>query len=189
MIRQRLSTRRSRRRGFSLMEMIVAFTLASMLGILLAQACATFGRTALEVEARARIAREAILATQSLACDLGGFLADGLGRTGTLTQYQFVGSPQWDASQGSPSGSLLWLNFQGASSGNPIVIKYEWLAGSNQLVRFDSSTGVTTTTANYVTTFSVAPEPGNAANVQITLTITFRNFAATYTLIGVKPSS
>ena len=56
MIRQRISTRRSRRRGFSLAEMIVAFTLASMLGILLAQACATFGRTALEVEARARIA-------------------------------------------------------------------------------------------------------------------------------------
>jgi type II secretory pathway pseudopilin PulG len=188
MIRQRLSTRRSRRRGFSLMEMIVAFTLAAILGILLAQACATFGRTALEVEARARIAREAILTTQSLAYDLSGFLADSPGRTGTLTQYQF-GSPPWDTSQGSPPGSLLWLNFQGASSGNPIVIKYEWLAGSNQLVRFDSSTGVTTTTANYVTGFSVAPEPGNAANVQITLTITFRNFAATYTLIGVNPTS
>jgi prepilin-type N-terminal cleavage/methylation domain-containing protein len=186
MIRQRLSTRRSRRRGFSLVEMIVALTLASMLGILLAQACATFGRTALEVEARARIAREAILATQSLACDLGGYLADGSGRTGTRSQYQFT---SWNLPQASPPGSLLWLNFQGASSGNPIVIKYEWLAGSNQLVRFDSSTGVTTTTANYVTAFSVAPEPGNAANVQITLTITFRNFAATYTLIGVKPSS
>jgi prepilin-type N-terminal cleavage/methylation domain-containing protein len=185
MIGQRLSTRRSRRRGFSLVEMIVALTLASMLGILLAQACATFGRTALEVEARARIAREAILATQSLACDLGGFLADGSGRTGTRSQYQFT---SWNLPQASPPGSLLWLNFQGASSGNPIVI-YEWLAGSNQLVRFDSSTGVTTTTANYVTAFSVAPEPGNAANVQITLTITFRNFAATYTLIGVNPSS
>ena len=179
---------RGRRRGFSLMEMIVASLLASLLGILLAQTCATFGRNALEVEARARIAREAILATQSLACDLGGFLAASPGRTGTLSQYQF-GSPPWDLSQGTPPGSILWLNFQGASPGNPIVIKYEWLAEGNQLVRFDSSTSVTTTIANHVTGFSVEPEPANSANVQITITITFRNFTATYTLIGVNPTS
>jgi prepilin-type N-terminal cleavage/methylation domain-containing protein len=179
---------RNCRRGFSLMEMIVACALASLLGLLLAQACATFGRTALEVEARARIAREAILATQSLACDLGGYLADSPGRTGTLTQYPF-GAPPWDLSQGSPPGSILWLNFQGASPGNPIVIKYEWLATGNQLLRFNSSTNVTTTIANYVTAFSVEPEPGNSANVQITMTIAYRNFTATYTLIGVSPSS
>ena len=179
---------RSRRRGFTMIEMIVASTLAAMLGILLAQACATFGRNALEVETRARIAREAILATQSLACDLGGFLADTPGRTGTLIQYPF-GVPPWDVTQGSPAGSILWLNFQGASSGNPIVIKYEWLIPGNQLVRFNSSTNVTTTIANYVTGFSVQTEPGNSANVQITITITYRNFAATYNLIGVSPSS
>ena len=188
MIRQGSSTWRSRRHGFSLVEMIVAFTLASLLGILLAQASATFGRNALEVEARARIAREAILATQSLACDLGGYLADSPGRTGTLSQYQF-GSPPWDLSQGSPPGSLLWLNFQGASSANPIVIKYEWLTQGNQLVRLDSTTGVPTTIANSVTGFSVVPEPANSANVQVTLTITFRNFTATYSLIGVNSSS
>jgi prepilin-type N-terminal cleavage/methylation domain-containing protein len=178
---------RSRRRGFTMVEMIVASALAAMLGLLLAQACTTFGRAALEVEARARIAREATLATQSLACDLGGFLADTQGRTGTLIQYPF-GVPPWDVSQGSPAGSMLWLNFQGASDGNPIVIKYEWLTAENQLLRYDSSTNVTTTIANYVTAFSVQTEPGNSANVQITFTITFRNFTATYTLIGVSPS-
>jgi prepilin-type N-terminal cleavage/methylation domain-containing protein len=176
----------NRRRGFSMMEMIVASALAALLGLLLAQACVTFGRNALDVEARARIAREAILVTQSLACDLGGFLADTPGRTGTVTQFPLFGNPPWDLTQGTPPGSILLLNFQGAS---PIVIKYEWLSEGNQLVRLDSSTNVTTTIANYVTGFSVAPEPANSANVQITITIAYRNFTATYTLIGVSPSS
>lgn len=178
-------TGRSRRRGFSMIEMIVASMLTAMLGILLAQATVTFGRPALEVEARARITQEAILATQSFACDLGGFLADSVGRTGTLVQYQLA-SPPWDASQGTPPGSVLLVNFQGLSAGNPIVISYQ-LQGS-QLCRIDSSTGVTTTIANYVTAFSVEPQPGNSANVQINFTIAFRYFTATYTLIGVPPS-
>ncbi len=189
MIRKGGCTGRSRRRGFSMMEMIVASMLAALLGMLLAQACVTFGRPALEVEARARISQESILAAQSLACDLGGFLADSPGRTGIYPQtsppspYQFV---DWDFSQGSPPGTVLLLNFQGLSSGEPIVIKYELLG--NQLVRSNSSTGLTTTIANYVTGFTVEPDPGNASCVQINITIAFRYFSATYTLIGVPPS-
>jgi hypothetical protein len=155
-----------------------------MLGVLLAQACVTFGRPALEVEARARITQEAILATQSLACDLGGFLADSPGRTGTYPQgspspYQFV---DWDLSQ----GDVVLLNFQGVSSNDLVIISYQ-LQG-NQLVRSNSSTGVTTTIANYVTGFTVAPVPNNAKQALITITIAFRYFTATYTLIGVSPS-
>ena len=73
-----------RRRGFSLTEMVVAAVLATLLMSLLAMSWVAFGRPALEVEARARIAQEGILATQSIACDLGGFLADTPGQTGTL---------------------------------------------------------------------------------------------------------
>ena len=65
--------------------------LATILGLLLAMSCATFGRPALEVDARARITQEGILAAQSIACDLGGFLADSSGRTGTSSQYDFPG--------------------------------------------------------------------------------------------------
>jgi type II secretory pathway pseudopilin PulG len=185
MIRQCRCTRRNRSRGFTLMEMIIAGMLAALLGMLLAGALVAFGRPALEVEARARITQEAILATQSLACDLGGFLADISGRTGTLVQYPFS-VPPWDVSQGTPPGTVLLLNFQGASSGNLIVISYQ--RQGNLLVRSNSSTLVTTTIANYVTGFSVEPDPGNPNNVHINITIAFRNFTATYTLIGVTPS-
>jgi prepilin-type N-terminal cleavage/methylation domain-containing protein len=179
MIRQGRCAGRSRRRGFTMMEMIIASVLTALLGMLLAGACATFGRPALEVEARARITQESIMAAQSLACDLGGFLADSPGRTGTLSQYQFV---DWDLSQ----GDVLLLNFQGGGSGNPIVISYQ-LQG-NQLVRSNSSTGVATTIANYVTGFTVAPVANNANQALITITIAFRYFTGTYTLIGVSPS-
>ena len=160
--------------------------LASLLGILLAGACVTFGRPALEVNARARITQEAILATQSLACDLGGFLADGPGRTGTLVQYHFA-NPPWDVSQGTPPGTVLLLNFQGLSSGEPVVITYQLQA--NLLVRSNSSTGVTTTIATHVTGFSVAQDPNDANQVDIQITISFREFTATYSLIGVSPAS
>jgi type II secretory pathway component PulJ len=166
------------RRGYGLIEMMVAGFLASLLGILMALACATFARPALEVEARARIAQEATLATQSLACDLGGYLADSAGRTGDPTQYNFAG---WNVS----NPGVLLLNYQGASSGNTISITYE-LSG-NQLVRYDSSTGVTTTIANHVTSFAVSVDPDNAAEVLIQFTISFRYFTASYTLIGVSP--
>ena len=84
---------------------------------------ATFGRPALEVEARARIEQEGILAAQSLACDFGGFLADTPGRTGTMSvgaqnPYQFTG---WNASN---SGVLL-LNYYVASTPSVITITYQ----------------------------------------------------------------
>jgi len=186
MIRQGRCTGRNRQRGFTVVEMIIVSMLATLLGMLLAGACVAFGRPALEVESRARITQEAILATQSLACDLGGFLADSPGRTGNLGQYQFS-VPPWDLSQGDPAGTVLLLNFQGASSLDPpIVITYQ-LQG-NLLVRSNSSTGVVTTIAKYMTGFSVEQDPGNANNVHITITIAYRYFTTTYTLIGVNPS-
>jgi hypothetical protein len=167
--------------------MVIASFLASLLGILMAMACVTFARPALEVEARARIAQEGILATQSLACDLGGFLADSPGRTGSFlmgassSPYQFL---SWDLSH----GNVLILNFQGAT-GNPgdlVIITYQ-LQG-NLFVRSNSSTGATTTVAKYVTGFAVAPNPSNTQQAQIQITIAFRYFTATYTLIGMPPT-
>ena len=83
---------------------------------------------------------------------------------------------------------MLILNFQGAT-GNPgdlVIITYQ-LQG-NLLVRSNSSTGATTTVAKYVTGFAVAPNPSNTQQARIQITIAFRYFTATYTLIGVPPS-
>ena len=83
-----------RRAGITMTEMVVATVLATLLMMMLATTWAAFGRPALEVEARARIEQEGILAAQSLACDFGGFLADTPGRTATVgvgsqNPYQF----------------------------------------------------------------------------------------------------
>jgi hypothetical protein len=166
--------------------MVVASALASLLMILLATTWANFGRPALEVEARARIEQEGILAAQSLACDFAGFLADTPGRTGTYLDgtanpYQ-AASPPWNAS----TAGVLILNFYGASTSDVIAITYE-LQG-NVLVRTNSSTGVTTSVARYVTAFSVAANPNDSSQVVITITIAYRNFTSTFTLIGVSPT-
>ncbi len=158
---------------------MVASVLAAFLGMLLGLSCASFGRSALEVECRARIAQEGILAAQSLACDLGGFVADAPGRTGTLAQYSFT---NWDTSQ----PDVLAIYFQGTGPSDVIAITYQ-LSG-NQLVRTNSSSGVTTTIARYVTAFSVGLNPDNTSQVLIQFTITYRSFASTYTLIGISPT-
>jgi hypothetical protein len=172
--------------GITVTEMVVATGLASLLMIVLATTWANFGRPALEVEARARIEQEGILAAQSLACDFGGFLADTPGRTGSYqdrlaSPYQ-AASPPWDLS----TPGVLILNFYGASTSDVIAITYQ-LEG-NLLVRTNSSTGVTTTVARYVTDFSPATNPNDSSQVVITITIAYRNFTSTFTLIGVDPT-
>jgi hypothetical protein len=157
---------------------MVASILAALLGFLLALSCASFGRSALEVESRARIVQEGILAAQSIACDFGGYLADSSGRAGDLTQYSLT---SWDVSQ----PDLLILYFQGTSSSDVIVVTYQ--QSGDQLVRSNLSSGVTTTVARHLTGFSVGPNPQNAAQALIQITVTFRLFSSTYTLIGTSP--
>ena len=162
------------------METVLTAFLGTMLGLLLATACATFARPGLEVDARARITQEGILAAQSIACDLSAVTwPDSAGRTGTSSQYNFTG---WDLSE----GNALILNFQGATTSDLVAITYQ-LSG-NQLVRYNSSSGITTTIAKYVTGFAVEPNPANASQALIQITISFRYFTSTYTLIGVSPT-
>lgn len=174
----------SRRASFSMTEMTVASALAALVMILVATTWTTFGKPALEVEARARIEQEGILAVQSLACDLGGFLADLPGRSGPLTAassniYQFTG---WDVSH----PGVLLLNYVGPSTSPVITVSYQ-LQGS-VLERTDYSTGVITPAARYVSAFSVSTMPGNPSQIQISITIAYSYFSSTFTLIGVLPS-
>jgi hypothetical protein len=174
------------RAGITVLEMVVATILASLLMVLLATTWANFGRPALEVEARARIEQEGIVAAHSLACDFGGFLADTPGRTG---DYQDGNSNPYQASNppwGLGTPGVLILNFYGASQSDAIAITYQ-LEG-NLLVRTNSSTGVTTVVARYVTAFSAVANPANSSQVMVTITIAYRNFTSTFTLIGVPPT-
>ena len=140
-------------------ELVVASALGAFLMTLVATTWTNLGVPALEVAARARIEQEGILTAQSLACDLGGFLADLPGRTGAMqtgvaNPYQASGTPPWNTS----NPGVLLLNFTGASQADVIVITYQ-LEGS-QLVRTNSSTGVSTTVASYVTAFSASAATG-----------------------------
>jgi prepilin-type N-terminal cleavage/methylation domain-containing protein len=178
-LRSGRSTRKPSRRGFTLTEMVVATALTTLIMMLLGITWMAFGRPAVDVEARARIEQEGILAAQSLACDLGGFLSDSSGRTGSSAQYQFA---DWNLSD----SSVLLINFQGTDSSDIIVVSYQ-LQG-NQLVRSNSATGVSTTIARYVTGFTVGPDQQNPNWAQIQITISYRSFSSTFTLIGVSPS-
>jgi hypothetical protein len=169
--------------------MVIATGLASLLMMLLATTWATFGRPALDVEARARIEQEGILATQSLACDFGGFLPDVPKSSGAMSDgvqrpypYQAAGSPPWNVS----NPGVLMLNFYGASTSEVVTVTYQ-LEG-NQLVRTSTSTGVQTTVARYVTGFTPAPVQDQPNQVSITITIGYGNFTSTFTLVGVSPS-
>jgi hypothetical protein len=177
-----------------MIEMVVATGMATLLVILLATSWATFGRPGLEVEARARIEQEGILIAQSLACDLGGFLDDdpsaSPGRTGgtlidfpptnTFNPYQFSG---WSTS----NPGVLLLSFSDLTTSLGYTVTYQ--VESNQLLRTctNLSTGASTTmtVARYVSSFS--PQSGES-NLQMTVTLSYRNFTSTFTLIGVPPS-
>jgi Tfp pilus assembly protein PilW len=172
-------SRRLGSRGFTLIEMVVAAMLTTLVMMLLGISWMSFGRPAVDVECRARIEREGILTAQSLACDLGGFVGDAPGRTGTLSAYQFV---DWDLS----NNDVLLLNFQESQGGGLVVISYQ-LQGS-ELTRTNSATGVTTTIARYVTAFSVASDPDNSNYAVIQITISYRYFTSTFTLVGVNPA-
>src|SRR3954468_23624981 len=70
------------RRGFTLIEMVVATFLIALLSTLVALAWKVFGVPAVKVEARARLALSANLAAASLAQDMGGYQVRLEGKTG-----------------------------------------------------------------------------------------------------------
>jgi hypothetical protein len=67
------------RRGFTVLEMMLAGFLMALMGILLGNAWAAFGRPAISSVARSRVAQEANLAAEALAHDLGMLAQDVVG--------------------------------------------------------------------------------------------------------------
>ena len=60
-----------RRRGFTLIEMLITGLLMALMAVLLGNAWAAFGRPAIAAAARCRVAQEANLAAEALAYDVG----------------------------------------------------------------------------------------------------------------------
>lgn len=178
----------TRRRGFSMVELIVAACLTSLLGLLIGTAVATFVRPVVEIDGRSRLAIEARLAAESLARDLGGYLADGGGEPGDLSQHLCQWPP--DTTDG------LTLTYTAADEGSPILVAYtlqdkglhrrKAVAGVDQDVRV----------ARYVSGFTAEPG-GDPSTVLIHLSLTYPDagpasstyFSCTYELIGVQPPS
>jgi hypothetical protein len=166
-----------------LVEAVVAGGLFALLAVLLAKTWYGLMRPAAELAARARLAQEAGLATASLGRDLGGSLANPVGRTGPKTLYPYVGRLL-------PGNSQLWLCFDGGPSPNGVadwgppdaVIIYA--VQGDQLVRTDQNAGTTFTVARLVSGFAVQDLGGR---VQIQMTFTYRGLTRTYTLVARDP--
>jgi len=184
------------RTGFTITEMVVTTFLAALLALLLAAAVATFARPAAEVDGRTRLALEASSVTESLARDLGGFLADvdykpnSGPMPGKLNDYKLIWPPSWN-------NNNLILNFQGQDPPPPtsVIITYTYNPLDCQLVRSNSFTGTNSVViARHVSNFHVGNNPDN--RIQVTLELTYPDpqskrkyprFKATYTLVGVPP--
>lgn len=172
-----------RRRGFTLLELLVAAVLTTMLAAFLAGTWISIRRSVVNVDSRARIAQEANLALAALANDCCGSLANPAGRLGTETEYPFVGRME-------PSGTQLWLCFDGGSPPNGVadwgppdwVIYYE--VQGTSLVRFDQNAGTSYIVANHVQSLSTQDL---GSGVQISLTFSYRNLVRTYNIVAKDP--
>jgi len=166
--------------GFMVIEVMLVSVLMGVLVLLLSGAWSGLGRPSTDAAARCRMAQEANLALQSLACDFHGSLAGevtGRKQAGRLVGRLLVG------------GSQLWLCFDGeptngvADWGSPdTVIVYEVQA--NHLVRSDHRLGTVFNVAANAEQMRLT-EQGDG--VKIELTLRYRDIARTYTIVAKDP--
>ena len=183
MLQQSLTPRRwplaAHPSGFTLTETMLVGALMSMLVLLISGAWRGWGRSSVDAVVRGRVAREANLAVESLARDLGGSLPG-----------QVAGDKQLGLVVGRSvvAGSQLWLCFDGAppngEAGVPpdTVITYE--VQNNQLIRTNQQTGVALAVADKVSQMQLTDQ---ADSVRIDLTLEYRDLMRTYTIIAKDP--
>jgi type II secretory pathway component PulJ len=170
-----------RRGGFSLVELMIVATMTSVLLIMISGFWTSFGRSLADGVAQARTAGEATLALETLRRDLSGHLP------GTTTGLQPVG--RYVGRLVTDGGTRLMLCFDGAPANGSAdwaspdtVITYEVQDG--RLVRLDQQTMGTFVVADRVDQFLVVDQ---GDRLRIDLTVTFRDFTNTYTLIAQDP--
>lgn len=198
----------ARRRGFTLAEASVTTFLMVLLGMLMATTVVTFARPSADVDRRAQLAIEANLAAESLAYDLGGYLASAGGSTGNLLANQAVHASEADPlaspwSFGSENRSLS-LSFTSPGDPSPVVTTVVYQREGSQLTRTVAGASPSSSVvAGHVAEFSAYPcEPdgsvsaaGKYARIVLALATDptdpeaerSGNCSATFVLIGVPP--
>jgi type II secretory pathway component PulJ len=166
--------------GFTLIEVLFASGIMSLLVLLLSAAWSGLGRPSADAVARLRVAEEANLAAQSLARDFSGNLGEqtiGGKKLGRIVGRMVVAGPQLRLCfDGDPvNGAADW-------AAPDTVITYEVLG--NRLVRANLSTGTAFTVATNVDQVQLTAQPDG---VRLDLTFSYRNVTRTYTIIAQDP--
>ena len=171
------------RRGFTLIELSVVCLLTAILASLMTTVWIAFGRPAMEVSSRVRLAREATLAIASLSADLGGGLAGPDGWRKTKRVGRLVGRI-------TPGNAQIRLCYDGGDDPDGVdnwtdpdhVISYDVVAG--QLLRHDLTLYTDTVIASDVDSLMTHIE-GNRLKIQLTLR--YRDLVRVFNLEAVAP--
>ena len=174
----------SRRRGFTLVEVMVASGVMAVLAALISACWSGLGRPAVDLAERHRVVQEAHLAVASLARDLGGTPGGPDAAIGRKEQGRFVAWLQ-------PGESQLWLCYDGGEKPNgaadwgppDTVIVYQ--KDSDSLVRYDQTADASFIVARHVETFQAVPSGDTA--VEIRLGFKYRTAAQSYTFVARSP--
>jgi prepilin-type N-terminal cleavage/methylation domain-containing protein len=168
------------RRGFSLIEIMIAAVLSTMLLLMVSNMWFSLGRSAAGNAADVALTAEARLAGESFRRDFSGCLPGAV--TGTKRLGRFVGRM-------SPAGDQLLLCFDGSPANGTAdwnapdtVIEYS-LQG-DQLIRSDSQTGAEIVVADGVTSFDVEEL---SDGVRLDLTLQRRDISRTFNWITQDP--
>jgi len=166
--------------GFTLMEVMLASGLMTVLVLMLSHTVTNLGRAAVDTSTRCRVTQESLLAMQSLARDLGGSLPGqitGSKRAGRLASMRAVRDPQlWLCFDGEPlNGNADWAD-------PDTVIRYERRDG--RLLRTDRQAGTTVVVADTLDDMHVKKR---ADSVVIELTFRHRDLTRTYTIVARVP--
>lgn len=121
----------SRRRGFGLIDMLVACFLSVLLAYIVLLSWDTFGRSAILVGRRAQLAQEAEVACDRLAADLGGYRPEELDAVDP-TRPIYTWTRPLVAAQDSGDHTWIKLQFSGDSDMPAIDVTYKIVVGDGQ---------------------------------------------------------
>jgi prepilin-type N-terminal cleavage/methylation domain-containing protein len=178
------------RRGFTLIEMVVATFLIALLSMLLALSWKTFGVPAVDVEARARLALSANLAAAALAQDMRGYQVRLEGKTGPSDSIQVYRLYKFDSWQNSEDHVCLLFKPENTAS-NLKLIAISYYVDSSTLVRKEVDTqavpevelpAMTTAVATHVKKLVVDPTTN-----QVGITVSYWRYEGTYGFSAINP--
>lgn len=196
-----MTRRRPQRPGFTLIEMAIATSLTGLLGVLCLLSWKAFGVPAVDSYYRGRVAGEAIMASASLAADLGGSLPPSSGPIGGRDDHRLVGwryefgnlelwydsgqDPEAPDPDGDPS------IFSAPNHAIIYSFQYAPYTTRGMLVRSDSRTGTSSVVATDLASMAVDIPYGLEERVIVTLEFQYRIFQQTYsrfyTFEAIKP--